>query len=68
MTKTSNQDDVEGAETSRPPAESVYTYTTAGIGERKGHVPVWLWLVAISLTIWGIYYLYTYWNPPAASP
>jgi hypothetical protein len=66
MTETQKQDDVESAEVSGPPAESVYTYATAGIGERKGHVPVWLWLVVISLTIWGIYYLHKYWNPPVA--
>ncbi|MGA2187909.1 MAG: hypothetical protein ABSH33_05230 [Steroidobacteraceae bacterium] len=65
MTESPNQDDLDGAGIGKPPAESVYTYATAGIGERKGHVPIWLWLVVISLTIWGIYYLYTYWNPPA---
>jgi hypothetical protein len=52
----------------KAPAESVYTYATAGIGERKGHVPIWLWMVVISLAIWGIYYLYTYWNPPGPTP
>jgi hypothetical protein len=75
MTEPQSNDDVERAEVAGPkpvpenlPGESVYTYATAGIGERKGHVPIWLWMVVISLAIWGIYYLYTYWNPPVASP
>jgi hypothetical protein len=49
------------------PAESVYLYAAAGLGERKGHVPIWLWLVVFALSVWGIYYLVTYWNPPAGS-
>ena len=46
---------------------SVYFYESAGIAERDGHVPVWLWIVVVSLFIWGIYYLVTYWNAPAVS-
>jgi hypothetical protein len=49
------------------PADAVHVYATAGIGERQGHVPWWLWLVVLSLSIWGIYYLVTYWNPPPGS-
>lgn len=52
-----------------PPAtdagHAVYVYPSSGIAERKGKVPIWLWLVAISLAIWGIYYLIAYWNPAA---
>lgn len=45
----------------------VYVYESAGIAERDGHVPVWLWVVVVSLLIWGAYYLVTYWNAPLAS-
>jgi hypothetical protein len=43
---------------------SVYTYETAGITERQGHIPLWLWLVVIALVIWSVYYLITYWQAP----
>lgn len=43
---------------------SVYVYASAGIAERKGSVPLWLWSVVVSLLIWGVYYLVTYWNAP----
>jgi hypothetical protein len=46
------------------PEHPVYVYESAGISERKGYVPVWLWLVAASLLIWGGYYLVTYWDAP----
>jgi hypothetical protein len=46
-------------------SDRVYTYQSAGIGERKGRVPAWLWVVAVLLVIWGLYYLIRYWNPPA---
>lgn len=49
-----------------PHPHAVYSYETAGITEREGHVPKWLWGVAISLLIWGIYYLIAYWQPPPA--
>ncbi len=57
------------AATTRPrpsdvPGHSVYAYESAGITEREGHVPLWLWLVVVSLLIWGIYYLAAYWNAP----
>lgn len=55
-----------GAHAAKPgPDRPVYMYASAGINERKGGVPFWLWLVAVSLLIWGIYYLITYWNAPA---
>lgn len=47
---------------------SVYTYESAGIAEREGNVPVWLWIVVVSLLIWGLYYLVTYWNAPVTPP
>ncbi len=61
-------------DTSRPketpsgqaPEHSVYIYESAGIAERDGHIPVWLWAVVVTLLIWGIYYLVTYWNAPLA--
>jgi hypothetical protein len=45
-------------------SDHVYTYESAGIAERKGNVPLWLWGVVVSLLIWGVYYLVTYWNAP----
>lgn len=39
-----------------------YTYQSAGITERQGSVPIWLWMVAVSLLVWGIYYLVTFWD------
>ncbi len=55
----------------QPPSEverSVYNYESAGITEREGNVPVWLWIVVVSLALWGIYYLVTYWNAPVTPP
>jgi hypothetical protein len=46
------------------PDQAVYMYESAGIAERDGHVPAWLWIVVVSLLIWGLYYLVTYWNAP----
>ncbi|MEO8342301.1 MAG: hypothetical protein ABI536_00645 [Gallionella sp.] len=46
------------------PEHAVYIYESAGISERKGNVPAWLWIVVVALVIWGIYYLVTYWNAP----
>jgi hypothetical protein len=42
----------------------VYTYESAGIAEREGSVPFWLWIVVVLLLVWGVYYLVAYWNPP----
>ncbi len=47
------------------PKENVYTYEAAGISEREGRVPLWLWFVVGTLIIWGVYYLVTYWNDPS---
>jgi len=73
MTDSSSNDGIDRATGKRPQSvpdklsgEPIYTYASAGIGERKGHVPIWLWIVVISLSIWGIYYVVTYWNPPLA--
>lgn len=49
------------------PANSVHLYPDSGIRERQGNVPLWLWLVVLALSIWGIYYLVTFWNPPPGS-
>ncbi|HUO44783.1 MAG TPA: hypothetical protein VMT94_07730 [Burkholderiales bacterium] len=46
---------------------TVYLYENAGIEERHGHIPAWLWAVVIVLSAWGIYYLITYWQPPLPS-
>ena len=48
------------------PDYPVYTYETAGIAERSGIVPAWLWVVVVLLLIWGIYYIIAYWNAPAS--
>lgn len=46
-------------------SDPVYFYKDAGIQEQHGHVPPWLWAVAVSLVIWGIYYMIANWSPPA---
>lgn len=73
MTESQSDNEVENAEIDRTqpapehvPGHSVYAYESAGIAEREGNVPIWLWIVVISLLIWGIYYLVTYWNAPVA--
>lgn len=43
----------------------LYYYKDAGIQEHHGYIPLWLWSVAVSLLIWGIYYLVVYWSPPS---
>jgi cytochrome c-type biogenesis protein CcmH/NrfG len=71
MTHTQRHNDAESAallrtrHTSGQASESVYTYESAGIAERKGNVPIWLWVVVVSLLLWGLYYLVAYWNAPA---
>jgi hypothetical protein len=58
------QPDVKGTDPSPEGSEhghTIYAYTTAGITEREGRVPTWLWVVVISLLIWGAYYIFTYW-------
>jgi hypothetical protein len=44
---------------------TVYLYEAAGLRERHGYIPLWLWGVALALSIWGIYYLITYWQEPS---
>jgi hypothetical protein len=71
MTETPKTDEVKSAVmTGTPPAkgplrgQTVYNYESAGIAEREGNVPLWLWIVFVTLLIWGVYYLVTYWNAP----
>ncbi|MGE5758502.1 MAG: hypothetical protein ACM3W8_06520 [Sideroxydans sp.] len=71
MTDTQTGKQAKGMKVSHTQAESghvsghpVYVYESAGIEEREGQVPLWLWLVVVSLMIWGLYYLFTYWNAP----
>jgi hypothetical protein len=45
--------------------QSIYRYQAAGMAEHKGAVPWWLWIVAVLLAIWSVYYTIVYWNPPA---
>jgi hypothetical protein len=46
------------------PGQTVYVYGSAGITEREGGVPKWLWGVIAVLVVWGGYYLVAYWNAP----
>lgn len=55
-------DEQNGPEKS-PREPDQYLYQSAGITERPGHVPLWLFLVIIGLLVWGGYYLITYWDP-----
>ena len=41
--------------------EEIHRYEYSGIEERKGKVPGWLIVVYLALSIWAIYYLWTYW-------
>jgi len=43
-----------------------FIYKDAGIRERHGYVPAWLWLVVVVLVAWGIYYTVANWSPPPA--
>ena len=53
--------DAEGPES----PQSIYRYQAAGMAEHKGAIPWWLWIVAVLLAIWSVYYVIAYWNPPA---
>jgi hypothetical protein len=69
MTGSRSDNEAGSVEITQPdsehvPEHSVYTYESAGIAEREGSVPIWLWIVVVSLLIWGAYYLDTYWNAP----
>jgi hypothetical protein len=44
--------------------DPAYRYQDSGIQERHGHVPLWLWVVVVLLTVWAVYYLIYYWSPP----
>ena len=74
MTDLQRNDDAASAEIigaqqvrGRAPEPAMYAYQSAGIAERKGNVPIWLWAVVVSLLIWGAYYLATYWNAPVVA-
>lgn len=47
----------------REEAKEVYLYKDAELREQLGYIPFWLQLVAVSLLLWGLYYLVTYWTP-----
>ncbi len=64
---TESQSDNEVRRDTAPRAESLYRYESAGITEREGNVPIWLWIVVVSLLIWGSYYLVAYWNAPSVA-
>lgn len=57
-------DSVKGEPPASGREHGVYTYESAGIAEREGSVPGWLWGVVALLLMWGIYYLVAYWNAP----
>ncbi|HLP99118.1 MAG TPA: hypothetical protein VK149_11800 [Sideroxyarcus sp.] len=64
MTEQPDDNRAAEADGAEPPD---YVYTSAGIAERQGNVPIWLWIVVISLLVWGIYYLIVYWDIPTGS-
>jgi hypothetical protein len=39
-----------------------YLYTSAGIRERHGRIPLWLLLVVATLLVWSLYYMVQFWN------
>lgn len=43
---------------------TVHSYASAGVEEREGSVPIWLWVVVAVLLMWGFYYLIAYWDAP----
>ena len=49
--------------------EQPYLYRHAGIEERDGRIPLWLWFVAVGLVVWSVYYTIVYWTQtdPSAS-
>jgi len=40
----------------------IHTYEYSGIQERTGKVNTWLIVVYAALLIWGVWYLFTFWN------
>ncbi len=53
--------DAENKKPEKEQENTTYEYKDAGIKERHGKVPLWLWVVAAVLLIWGIYYTIKYW-------
>jgi hypothetical protein len=39
-----------------------YLYTSAGIRERHGRIPLWLLIVVAALLVWSLYYMVQFWN------
>lgn len=73
MSESQNDNEATGAEAASTQSAAehvnfVYAYESAGITEREGSVPIWLWIVVFSLLVWGFYYLVTYWNAPLTPP
>jgi hypothetical protein len=67
MTETRNRNEIKKSDvvsTHDNVPGHVYVYESAGISEREGNVPVWLWVVVVTLLLWGFYYLVTYWSAP----
>ncbi len=67
MTDTAHNTKPEDTATAHHGSKSghdMYTYVTAGISEHQGAVPLWLWIVVVSLLVWGLYYLVQYWTAP----
>jgi hypothetical protein len=62
----SKETDSAPSPTGPVPEQAVSRYESAGIMEREGAVPIWLWIVAVVLLVWAVYYLVTYWSAPIA--
>jgi hypothetical protein len=46
-------------------ADQEFLYRDADLMERHGYVPYWLKIVTTVLIAWELFYLLTYWSPPA---
>lgn len=46
-------------------SHEVYEYQDSKLREQHGIVPLWLWVVVLSLLVWGLYYLAAYWISPS---
>lgn len=42
----------------------LFIYKDSGIQEKHGYVPAWLWVVAVVMVVWAVYYTMKYWVPP----
>lgn len=40
----------------------VHRYTSSGIQERQGGIPLWLKLVVVGLLLWSLYYMVMFWD------